>query len=406
MNVDILVIGGGIAGLTAAVEAAETGYSVALVEKNPYLGGRVAQLTKYFPKMCPPFCGLEIFLKRLKNCRNLEVITNAKVKRVEGVVGDFNVFIEKSPRFVNENCTACGECEKVCPIERPNDFDFGMSKTKAIYLPHDMAYPYRYVIDPNACNRCGECVKVCRYNAIDLEDQPEEMTINAKAIIVATGYNPYDATKLETLGFGSPNVITNMMMERLVSPNGPTKGKIVLNGKVPKVVAFAQCAGSRDENHLPYCSAICCLATMKHALYVREQIPDSKVYIFYIDVRAYGRYEDFFKRVEEDENIVFIRGKVAKVESRDGKAVVYAEDTLTGKRTELEADLVVLAVGMQPTTAVERIEGLEYDDYGFVIEKEGIIPCGVARMPADVALSNRDATGAVVKAIQVVRGVR
>ena len=405
MNVDILVIGGGISGLTAAVEAAETGYSVALIEKNPYLGGRVAQLTKYFPKMCPPYCGLEIFLKRLKNC-DIKVITNAKVKRVEGVAGNFNVFIEKMPRFVNENCTACGECEKVCPIERPSEFDFGLGKTKAIYLPHDMAYPYIYAIDPNACNKCGECVKVCRYNAIDLEDQPEEMTINAKAIIVATGYNPYDANKLETLGFENPDVITNMMMERLASPNGPTKGKILRlsDGKEPKVVAFAQCAGSRDENHLPYCSAICCLATMKHALYIREQIPDSKVYIFYIDVRAYGRYEDFLKRVEEDENIVFVRGKVAKVESRDGKVVVHAEDTLTGKRTEMEADLVVLAVGMQPTTAVERIEGLEYDDYGFVIEKEGIIPCGVARMPADVAMSNRDATGAVVKAIQVVRG--
>ncbi|RLI85607.1 MAG: heterodisulfide reductase subunit A [Archaeoglobales archaeon] len=405
MNVDILVIGGGISGLTAAVEAAETGYSVALIEKNPYLGGRVAQLTKYFPKMCPPYCGLEIFLKRLKNC-DIKVITNAKVKRVEGVAGNFNVFIEKMPRFVNENCTACGECEKVCLIERPSEFDFGLGKTKAIYLPHDMAYPYIYAIDPNACNKCGECVKVCRYNAIDLEDQPEEMTINAKAIIVATGYNPYDANKLETLGFENPDVITNMMMERLASPNGPTKGKILRlsDGKEPKVVAFAQCAGSRDENHLPYCSAICCLATMKHALYIREQIPDSKVYIFYIDVRAYGRYEDFLKRVEEDENIVFVRGKVAKVESRDGKVVVHAEDTLTGKRTEMEADLVVLAVGMQPTTAVERIEGLEYDDYGFVIEKEGIIPCGVARMPADVAMSNRDATGAVVKAIQVVRG--
>lgn len=406
MNVDILVIGGGISGLTAAVEAAETGYSVAIVEKNPYLGGRVTQLTRYFPKMCPPYCGLEILLKRLKNCE-IEVITNAKVKRVEGVSGNFNVFVEKIPRFVNERCTACGECEKVCPIERLNDFDFGLSKTKAIYMPHDMAYPPYYVIDGKACNKCGECVKVCKYDAIDLEDQPGEMTISAKAIIVATGFNPYDAKKLETLGFGVyENVITNMMMERLASPNGPTKGKILIDGREPKVIAFAQCAGSRDENHLPYCSAICCLATMKHALYVREKIPDSKVYIFYIDVRAYGRYEDFLQRVQQDENIVFVKGKVAKVEGRDGKVVVHAEDTSTGKKVEMEVDLLVLAVGMQPSTVVEKIEGLEYDNYGFVIEKDGIIPCGVARMPADVATSNRDATGAVIKAIQVVKAER
>ncbi len=407
MDVDILVIGGGISGLTAAVEAAETGYSVALVEKNPYLGGRVTQLTKYFPKMCPPYCGLEIFLKRLKNCPNLKVFTMAEVKRVEGVAGNFNVFVEIKPRFVNENCTACGECVKVCPVERDNCFNFGMDKTKAIYLPHDMAYPPIYVIDGEVCNKCGECVKVCKYDAINLDEQPQEITINAKAIIVATGWQPYDATKLETLGFGKyPNVITNMMMERLASPNGPTKGKILRpsDGKEPKVIAFAQCAGSRDENHLPYCSAVCCLATMKQALYVREQIPDSKVYVFYIDLRAYGRYEDFFQKVQQDENIVFIKGKVAKIEqAENGNLIVYAEDTSTGRKVQQEVEMVVLATGMQPTTAVNKIEGLEYDDYGFVIEKEGIIPCGVARMPADVASSNRDATGAVLKAIQVVR---
>jgi heterodisulfide reductase subunit A-like polyferredoxin len=407
MDVDILVIGGGISGLTAAVEAAETGYNVALVEKNPYLGGRVTQLTKYFPKMCPPYCGLEIFLKRLKNCPNLKVLTLAEVTKVEGVAGNYNVTVKIKPRRVNENCTACGECEKVCPVERDNEFNFGMDKTKAIYLPHELAYPPYYVIDVDACNGCGECVKACKYDAINLDEQPQEMTINAKAIIVATGWNPYDATKLETLGFGKiPNVITNMMMERLVSPNGPTGGKVLReDGSEPKVIAFAQCAGSRDENHLPYCSAICCLATMKQALYVREQIPDSKVYVFYIDLRAYGRYEDFMQKVQQDENIVFIKGKIAKIEQgSNGKVIVYAEDTSTGKKLSQEVDLVVLATGMQPTTAVNKIEGLDYDDYGFVIEKDGIIPCGVARMPSDVAGSNRDATGAVLKAIQVVRG--
>jgi len=406
MEADILVIGGGISGLTAAVEAAETGYSVILVEKNPYLGGRVTQLTRYFPKICPPYCGLEILLKRLQNCKNLKYITMAEVKSVSGSAGNFTVKVEKKPRFVTDACTACGACAEVCPVEIPNPFNFGMDKCKAIYLPHEMAFPQLYVIDAEACDKCGQCVSACKYNAIDLNMSPEEITINAKAIIVATGWNPYDKSKLDNLLPDHPNVITNMMMERLASPNGPTKGKIVRpsDGKEPKSVAFVQCAGSRDENHLPFCSAICCLASMKHALYVREQIPDAKVYVFYIDLRAYGRYEDFFAKVASDENVQFIKGKVAKIEDAgNGNLIVHAEDTSTGKKVSMEVEMVVLATGMQPSLAVQKIDGLEYDDYGFVIEKEGIIPCGVARKPADVATSNQDATGAVLKAIQVVR---
>ncbi len=407
MEADILVIGGGISGLTAAIEAAETGYSVILVEKNPYLGGRVTQLTRYFPKICPPYCGLEILFKRLQNCKNLKYITMAEVKSVSGSAGNFTVRVEKKPRFVTDACTACGACVEVCPVEMPNPFNFGMDKCKAIYLPHEMAFPQLYVIDAEACDKCGQCVSACKYNAIDLDMKPEEITINAKAIIVATGWNPYDKSKLTNLLPDHPNVITNMMMERLASPNGPTKGKIVRpsDGKEPKSVAFVQCAGSRDENHLPFCSAVCCLASMKHALYVREQIPDAKVYVFYIDLRAYGRYEDFFAKVASDENIQFIKGKVAKIEDAgNGNLIVHAEDTSTGRKVSMEVEMVVLATGMQPSTAVQKIDGIEYDEFGFVVEKEGIIPCGVARKPADVATSNQDATGAVLKAIQVIRG--
>jgi heterodisulfide reductase subunit A-like polyferredoxin len=410
MDADILVIGGGISGLTAAIEAAETGYSVILVEKNPYLGGRVTQLNKYFPKICPPYCGLEILFKRLQNCKNLKYLTMAEVKKVSGSPGNFSVTVEVKPRFVTDACTACGACVEVCPVEMPNPFNFGMDKCKAIYIPHEMAFPPIYIIDAEACKgkECAQCVSACKYKAINLDMTPEEKTINAKAIIVATGWNPYDATKLDNLGFGKfPNVITNMMMERLASPNGPTKGKIVRpsDGKEPKTVAFVQCAGSRDENHLPFCSAVCCLASMKHALYIREQIPDSKVFVFYIDLRAYGRYEDFFQKVASDENVQFIKGKVAKIEeAENGNLIVYAEDTSTGKKISMEVEMVVLATGMQPTTAVNKIEGLDYDEYGFVLEREGIAVAGVARKPADVASSNQDATGAVLKAIQVIRG--
>ncbi len=402
---EILVIGGGIAGLTAAIEIAETGYDVILVERNPYLGGRVAQLTKYFPKLCPPYCGLEILFKRIKTNPKVKVFTNAEVVEVSGEAGNFEVTVKIKPRYVNENCTACGECVEVCPVERPNEFNFGMDKTKAIYLPNEMAFPFIYCIDDKYCNKCGECVKVCKYNAINLDETEKTMKLNVSAIIVATGWKPYDATKLDNLGYGKyPNVITNMEMERLASPSGPTKGKIqTKDGKPIEKIAFVQCAGSRDQNHLPYCSAICCLASLKQATYVREQYPDAKIYIFYIDIRAFGRYEDFFAKVKEDQNIVFIKGKVAKVEEQNGRLVVIAEDTETGVKHREEVDMVVLATGMQPSSAEYRIPGIEYDEYGFVKEKPGIIPAGVAAQPLEVARANESATAAALKAIQIAR---
>ncbi len=402
---EILVIGGGIAGLTAAIEAAETGYDVIIVEKNPYLGGRVAQLNKYFPKLCPPYCGLEIFFKRIKSNPKVKFFTNAEVVKVEGEAGNFNVTVKIKPRYVNDNCTACGECAKVCPIERPNDFNFGLDKTKAIYLPNEIAMPFIYAIDDRYCDKCGKCVEACRYNAIDLNEAEKEMTLNVSAIVVATGWKPYDATKLDNLGYGKyKDVITNMELERLASINGPTKGVIkTSDGKPIESVAFVQCAGSRDENHLPYCSAICCLASMKEASYIREQYPDAKIYIFYIDIRAFGRYEDFYAKIREDDKIEFIKGKVAKVEWEDGKLVVTAEDILNGTKKKVAVDLVVLATGMQPSSAEYRIPGIDYDEYGFVKEKEGIIPAGVALKPLEVAGSNETATAAALKAIQIVR---
>ena len=402
---EILVIGGGIAGLTAAIEAAETGYDVIIVEKNPYLGGRVAQLNKYFPKLCPPYCGLEIFFKRIKSNPKVKFFTNAEVVKVEGEAGNFTVTVRLKPRYVNENCTACGECAKVCPVERPNEFNLGLDKTKAIYLPNEIAMPFIYAIDDRYCDKCGKCVEVCKYNAIDLNETEKEMTLNVSAIVVATGWKPYDAKKLENLGYGKfKNVITNMELERMASINGPTQGKITTSdGKPIESVAFVQCAGSRDENHLPFCSAICCLASMKEATYIREQYPDAKIYIFYIDIRAFGRYEDFYNKIKEDDKIEFIKGKVAKVEKDVDKLVVIAEDTISGRKIEVPVDLVVLATGMQPSSAEYKIPGIEYDEYGFVKEKEGIYPAGVAAKPMEVAGANESATAAALKAIQIVR---
>ncbi len=410
----ILVVGGGISGLTAAVEAAEMDYDVILIDKEPSLGGRVAQLRYYFPKLCPPTCGLEINYRRIKENPRITFYTLAQIKKIEGEPGNYKVTVEISPRYVNENCTCCGECEKVCQGERVDTFNFGLGKTKAIYLPHEHAFPMRYVLDKSALAEGDlERIKeVCKAGAIDPDMQPQTLEFNVGAIIWATGWKPYDATKMDNLCYGKyPNIITNMQMERLAAPNGPTKGKILRpsDNSVPQTIAFVQCAGSRDENHLPYCSYICCLASLKQSLYFAEQNPDGKVYIFYIDIRTPGRYEKFLNRAKEEANIEFIKGKVAKIEPADNDdLVVIAEDTLSGKRVEQRVNMVILATGMQPSLAGENIPvPLERDENGFVIpsEAKGMYSCGCARMPLDVMSSNETATAAALKAIQtLVRG--
>jgi quinone-modifying oxidoreductase subunit QmoA len=224
----IVVIGGGFSGLTAAVDAAETGAHVTIVEKNPYLGGRVAQLNKYFPKLCPPNCGLELNFRRLRENPRITFHTMAEVEGITGGPGDYTVTIKLAPRFVNDNCVACNACAEACPSERPNEFNFGLDKTKAAYLPFNQAFPMKYVIDDKYCTGgCGKtCADACTYNAIDLSMKAETITVKASSVIVATGWNPYDANKIEILGYGSvKNVVTNMMMERLASPNGPKSAR-------------------------------------------------------------------------------------------------------------------------------------------------------------------------------------
>ncbi|MDI6715405.1 MAG: CoB--CoM heterodisulfide reductase iron-sulfur subunit A family protein [Actinomycetota bacterium] len=407
----VLVVGGGISGLTTAVEAAEVGYNVYLVEKNPSMGGRVAQLNQYFPKLCPPSCGLEINYQRVKKNRKIKFFTQAEVASVSGQPGNFNVTIKVNPRLVNENCTACGDCVEACPVERPNEHNFGLDTTKAIYLPHQMAFPMRYVIDRKACKGagCNKCVEACKYNAIELDMEPQTVELNVGSIVFATGWEPYDAKKLDNLGFGRvDNVITNMMMERYAAKNGPTGGKIVRpsDGNEPQSVAFVQCAGSRDENHLSYCSYICCMASLKQAMYVREQYPEAKIYIYYIDLRAPGRYEKFLNKVESDDKVTFIKGKVANIEAdpATGNPVVEAEDIMTGTKIKQQVDLVVLATGMQPSTAESKLAAdVKYEENGLILEdpsKPGIYAAGCAKRPVDVTTSVKDATGSALKAIQ------
>jgi len=406
----ILVVGGGISGLTAALEAAEVGTDVFLVERNPYLGGRVAQLNQYFPKLCPPSCGLEINFKRIRNNRRIRVYPMTEVKNVSGSAGSYQVTLETRPRYVNNNCTCCNACVEVCPEERDNAFNFDMDKTKAIYKPHDMAFPMKYVIDMDACTRCGKCVEACKYDAIDLDMQGKSFSLDVASIVWATGWNPYDATRMDRLKFGQSNaIITNMMMERLSAPNGPTGGKILRPGdnKEPESFAFVQCAGSRDENHLEYCSYICCMASMKQITYIRERYPEAKISVFYIDLRTPGKYEKFREKLMADEKISFIKGKVADIiPEADGGVTLVAENAVTGEKIREKVDMAILATGMAPAIQAEGgALGLQMDSNGFFLgdADAGIIAAGCAKKAADVVTSNQSATAAALKAIQVLR---
>jgi quinone-modifying oxidoreductase subunit QmoA len=408
----ILVVGGGISGLTTALEAAEAGYEVFLVEKNPYLGGRVSQLNQYFPKLCPPTCGLEINFRRIKDNPRLKVFTMAEVEKVDGQPGSYTVQVKVKPRYVNENCTCCGKCTEACQTEIPSDYDFGMKQVKAAYLPFTMAFPARYVIDPSIVKtEDGQRVKAaCPYDAVDLEMAPKTLALNVGAVVWATGWTPYDAKKMDNLGFGKhKNIVTNMMMERLAAPNGPTGGKITRpsDGKAPASVAFVQCAGSRDENYLPYCSYICCMASLKQVTYLRDQYPDAKIYIFYIDLRAPGyRYERFYETIKKDPNVVFIKGKVAAVaeDPITANITVTAENAVTGAKVQQAVEMVVLATGMQPTAAVQKLPGaVKTTPDGFILNDfaaGGMFAAGCANKPADVVSSNQNATGMALKAIQ------
>lgn len=407
----ILVVGGGISGLTTALEAAEVGYEVFIVEKDPSLGGRVSQLKQYFPKLCPPTCGLEINYKRIKDNPKIKVMTMTEVEKVDGKPGDYTVKLKISPRYVNDNCTACGECTKVCESEISNEYNLGMNRIKAAYLPHNMAFPQRYVMAPSmAQDDRDRCKEACKFDAVDFDMEEKSIDIKVGAIVWATGWRPYDAARIDNLGFGRyQNIITNMMLERLAAPNGPTKGKIVRpsDDKAPATIGFVQCAGSRDEDHLPYCSYICCMASLKHATYLRAQYPQAKIYIYYIDLRTPGRkYENFYKNLKADENVFFVKGKVAEVgeEEGTGNITLVAEDTLSGDKIHQTVEMLVLATGMQPNSAVERPNAdLTFNSDGFIVndfKKGGMFAAGCANKPADVVTSNQSATGMALKAIQ------
>ncbi len=425
-----LIIGAGIAGIQAALDIGDAGFKVYLVEQSPSVGGRMAQLDKTFPTLDCSACILTPKMVDVANHPNIELLAYSEVEEVSGFVGNFDVKVRKKARYVDvSKCTGCGDCAEACRVAGrfPNEFEEGMGKRGAIYLPFPQAVPAKYTIDPERClfltrGRCGKspkCVDACQPGAIDFEQKDEIVTFKVGAIIVATGFDVFDAAKKPEYGYTEfPNVITGLEMERLVSASGPTGGEILVdNGEeqiVPKEIAFIQCVGSRDQSvGNEYCSRVCCMYTAKQAHLIKDKIPDAKVKVYYIDVRAFGKgFEEFYDRVRR-EGIRYVRGNPSEIFKRGNKLIVKVEDTLTATPLEDEFDLVVLAVGLEPRADDRKtidLLRLSQSPDRFLMEahpklrpvdtaSDGIFLAGCCQGPKDIPDTVAQAKGAAASAL-------
>jgi len=424
-----LVIGGGIAGIRSALDVANSGYQVYLVEKTGSIGGRMAQLSETFPTLDCSICILGPLMVEAFRNPNIKILRLSEVEDVRGYVGNFKVRVRQDPLYVDETkCNMCAECAKVCPAEVPNEFDSGLTWRKAIYIPFAQAVPPVYVLDAKSClgllpQACGECKKACDklgMSCIDLDAHPGTHELEVGAIISATGYELFDATRLTEYGYGIfPDVMTSLEYERMLSASGPTSGIIrrPSDGRIPKEVVFIQCAGQREpETALAYCSKICCMYTARHAMLFHHKVPDGQAYVFYMDIRAGGKgYEEFVKRCQEEGGLLYLRGRVAKVYEEKGKLVVKGVDTLIGKNVEIHADLVVLAVGMVPSQGSRELANTlkaSVDENGFFAEAHpklrplesataGIFVAGAGQAPKDIPETVAQASGAASKALNL-----
>jgi len=403
----VLVIGGGITGMQAALDIASAGFEVTLVERSPSIGGHMLQLSKVFPTLDCPQCIGTPRMVEVASHPNIELLTYSEVAEINGTVGKFNVTIRKNPRYVDESkCTGCGICQEKCPWKVDSEYNLGLNKRKAIYTPFPQAVPNIPVIDPEHCayflkGTCRACERFCDVKAIDFTQQAEYLERKVSAIIIATGYEVFDARLKPELGYGIyPNVITGLELERLDEAGGPTQGKLLINDREPQNAVFIQCVGSRDKSvGNEYCSRVCCMATAKQAHYIKEKLPETRVTVLYIDVRAYGKgYEQFYERVQK-EGAIYRRGNVSEIYRRGDRLIVRAEDTVRGEFFEEEADLVVLAAGIIPSEGTRELAELcginlgsdrffreNHPKMGAVeSEIEGIFLAGCCQAPNDIA---------------------
>lgn len=430
----VLIIGGGVAGIQSAIDIAFANYQAVIVEREPSIGGRMAQFDKTFPTLDCAACILTPKMVTVSQSEQVTIHTYSEVEEVSGYVGNFDVKIRKKARYVDLNkCTGCGICYEKCPVKVPSEFDMGLGARGAIHIPFPQAVPNVPVIDRENClwfsakggsasggtkQKCGVCKKVCPFEAIDYDMQDEIIEEKFGAIIVATGFTQFDHSVYGEYGYGKyKDMITGLHFERMVNSSGPTGGRIIRpsDGKEARDVVFIQCVGSRDEQKgVPYCSRLCCMYTAKQALLLREHNKDAQAYVFYIDIRAGGKnYEEFVKKVQDEYGAVYLRGRVSRIFEKSGKLIVRGADTLSGAQIEIKADLVVLATGLiaQPDAPkLAQMLHIPYDQNNLFTEAHpklapvetitsGVFLTGACQAPKDIPDTVATASAASVKAL-------
>ncbi len=428
MNNSALVIGGGIAGIQASIDLADIGFQVYLVESTPSIGGRMAQLDKTFPTND---CAMCILAPKMIECYrhpNIKLLAFSELERVDGEAGRFRVMIRKKARYVDEvKCTGCGVCQEKCPWTADSEFDMGLGKRKAIYVPFPQAVPNIPVIDKERCayflkGTCRACEKFCEAKAVDFEQRDETVEVEVGSIIIATGLDLYDVTSLKEYGYGEiSNVITALEYERLTSASGPTGGELKRpsDGKTPSSIAFIQCVGSRDFKHKLYCSSVCCMHATKEAMLAHEHHPGTKSTIFYTDLRAVGkRFQEYVARAKEEYDVAYIRSRPGKIEDTpSGNPIIWYEDTTTGETKAFETELVILCPALIPSRGTQKLAktlGISLNRYGFVentdlfhppdTSRPGIFACGYVHSPRDIPDSISQASGAAARVAEVMTG--
>ncbi len=420
----VMVIGGGIAGISAALDIANAGLEVILVEKQATLGGHMLQLSETFPTMDCSQCILSPKMVEVSRHPKIKVMTYCEVQEVSGSVGNFKAKILKKPTFVDpDKCKICDDCAKVCPVVVPNEYELNLSARRAIYIPYAQSIPASYTLDESNCLGlnpivCGKCKDACEAEAINYDMRPETVIEEVGAVVVATGFDLYGQENLGEYGYGKvDDVLDGLQFERLCSASGATQGRVLRpsDHKEPKDVVFIQCAGSRDPaKHCAYCSKICCMYTAKHASLYKHHVPDGRAYVFYIDIRAGGKgYEEFVQRTMEDDGAIYLRGRVSRLYRKNGKIRVQGTDTLSGQNVEIDADMVVLALAMQPskgTAEIAKVLKIGRDKDGFLAEAHpklkpvesvtaGIFLAGAAQAPKDIPETVAQAGAAAAKVI-------